>query len=99
MRCRSMSELVDRPDQTRFEMAFPSPEGERLVFARYVRRDGVLVIPHVEADPALRGSGAAGRFMRGLADHARAEGLRLIPTCGYAAAWFRRHPDEADLLA
>lgn len=94
-----MSDLVDRPEHNRFEMAFPSADGERLVFARYVRRDGALVIPHVEAHPALRGSGAAGRFMRGLADHARAQGLKLIPTCGYAAAWFRRHPDEADLLA
>jgi predicted GNAT family acetyltransferase len=34
-----------------------------------------------------------------LADHARKEAIKLVPVCGYAAAWFRRHPNEADLLA
>ena len=52
----------------------------------------------IEAEPELRGSGAAGRFMERLAGHARAEGLRLRPRCSYAVAWFRRRPDFADVL-
>lgn len=99
MRWLAMTQIVDNTGRNRFEMAFAADEGERLVFADYIRRGEALVIPHVEADPALRGSGAAGAFMRGLADHARAEGIKLIPTCGYAVAWFRRHPDDADVLA
>src|SRR5690606_23786880 len=99
MRWRCMSSLVDNPARRRFEMSFPSEAGERLVFADYIARGESLVIPHVEADPDLRGSGAAGRFMAALAEHARAEGLKLFPTCGYAVAWFRRHPDAADVLA
>ena len=94
-----MTDLTDNPGRSRFEMPFDSDDGERLVFADYIRRGEALVIPHVEADPALRGSGAAGRFMRALADYARANGLKLAPTCGYAVAWFRRHPDDADVLA
>jgi hypothetical protein len=55
-------------------------------------------ILHVEAEETLRGTGAAGRFMQGLADHARAAGITLKPRCGYAVAWFKRHPDQADVL-
>jgi predicted GNAT family acetyltransferase len=70
------------------------------VFARTRRRGDVLVILHVEADPRLRGTGAAGRFMEALALQARAEGLKLEPQCSYAAAWLARRRDAfGDLLA
>jgi hypothetical protein len=87
-----MSELKDNPSARRFEME----EGGQVVFAEY-RRDGRrLYIDHVEAPPALRGTGAAGRFMEALTHAARAEGLTLVPVCSYAAAWLRRHPALAD---
>jgi predicted GNAT family acetyltransferase len=37
--------------------------------------------------------------MEGVVAHARAEGRKIVPLCGYAAAWMRRHPQHADLLA
>lgn len=72
----------------------------REVFADY-RRDGAgaLLVLHVEADPALRGSGAAGAFMTALVDWARTEGERLRPRCSYAVHWLSRHPQAADVLA
>jgi predicted GNAT family acetyltransferase len=88
-------EVVDNPALGRFELV----ENGLLAFADYRRRGAVLILPHVEADPALRGTGAAGRLMAGLAAHARAAGLKILPTCAYAAAWFQRRPDQADLLA
>jgi predicted GNAT family acetyltransferase len=57
------------------------------------------VILHVEADPALRGTGAAGTFMQSLAEHARAEGLKLAPRCSYAAVWLKRHGQYNDVMA
>ena len=100
MRWLAMSQITDNPGRNRLEMSFPAPSGgQRLVFADYIRRNGSMIIPHVEADPELRGSGAAGAFMAALAEYARVEGLKLIPTCGYAVAWFRRHPDAGDVLA
>jgi predicted GNAT family acetyltransferase len=68
-------------------------------FADYYDRGEALVIPHVESPPPLRGRGTAARLMQGLAETAREEGIKLIPTCSYAAAWFRRHPDFKDVLA
>ena len=90
-----MFEIQDRTDDQRYEQVF---EGGR-VWADYADGSGGRAILHVEAEDALRGSGAAGRFMQSLADHARGEGTKLIPRCGYAVAWFKRHPDQGDVLA
>lgn len=72
-------------------------ENDLIVFANYREHDGRHVLTHVEADPALRGTGAAARLMQAIVDHARAENLKLVPRCSYAVAWFRRHPEAADV--
>lgn len=95
-----MTDFRDVPSAQRFEQGFTDAEGGMgLVWADYAVQGDTRVILHVEAEDALRGSGAAGRFMAMLADHARAEGLKLMPRCSYAVAWFKRHPDQGDLLA
>lgn len=79
----------DNPSRHRYELEIDG----QIVFLTY-RRDGdTLYIPHVEAPPALRGTGAAGRLMEGVMRIARAENLTVVPICGYAAAWLRRHPE------
>ena len=87
--------ILDNTERRRFGME----EQGRQVFASYRLRDGVYALVHVEADPVLRGTGAAGRFMAALAAHARDHGLKLQPLCSYARAWFQRHPGDADVLA
>ena len=87
--------VTDNAAHRRFEL---DVEGQT-VFANYRRQDGVLAITHVEAPPALRGSGAAGRLMQGVMEIARAEPVKVVPLCSYAAAWLRRHPEFADLVA
>lgn len=95
-----MTDIRDVRTEQRFEQGFANPEGQvRTVFADYAVQGTTRVILHVEADPSLRGSGAAGRFMQSLAEHARAEGLKLEPQCGYAAAWLKRHPEFDDIKA
>lgn len=95
-----MTELRDIRAEQRFEQGFAAADGQiRTVFADYAVQGPTRVILHVEADPALRGSGAAGDFMRALSEHARAEGLKLAPQCGYAVAWLKRHPEFGDVLA
>ena len=84
----------DNTDRGRFEWT----EQGQVTFATYRDQGDVRFIPHVEAPPALRGTGAAGRLMQALADHARNEGIKLAPICGYARAWFARHKDAHDVL-
>ncbi len=70
-----------------------------LALADYRVQDGVMILPHVEAAPALRGTGAAGRLMHGVLDAARQRGLKVVPLCPYADAFIRRNPEYADLKA
>lgn len=94
-----MTDFIDLPDAQRFEQGFADSDGiQRRVWADYAVQGDRRAILHVEAADELRGSGAAGRFMASLADHARAEGIRLTPRCSYAVAWFKRHPDQGDVL-
>ncbi len=87
--------ITDNTAAHRFELK----EEGLLAFADY-RLDGEkLILPHVEADPGLRGTGAAGRLMQGVLEHARAAELKVVPLCGYASAFMRRHKEYADLLA
>jgi hypothetical protein len=86
--------MIDNTEQSRFELE----ENGHLVWANYRVRDGKYVLPHVEADLELRGTGAASRLMQQIVDHARDQKLVLEPRCSYARAWFQRHPDAQDVL-
>jgi predicted GNAT family acetyltransferase len=88
-----MAELNHDTEGQRYELAFP----DGIVWAEYSRQGDTLAILHVEAEPQLRNTGAAGQFMQALVDRARADGLKLRPVCGYAVMWLRRHPDSADV--
>jgi predicted GNAT family acetyltransferase len=89
------SQVTDNREKSRFELDVAG----QIAFANYRRQGATLVIPHVEAPLPLRGTGAAGRLMQGVMEIARAEGLRVVPLCGYASAWIRRHKQYRDLLA
>jgi uncharacterized protein len=80
-------QVRDNQARRRFELEV----GGDIVFADYRRLGSVLAISWVEAAPRLRGTGAADRLMRGIADIAEAKGWEIEPLCGYAAAWLRRH--------
>jgi uncharacterized protein len=88
-----MSEVIDNPARGRFEL---SEDGDTAV-ADYRINGNTLYIEYVESPPALRGKGTAGRLMRGVMDAARERDLKVIPICGYAAAWIRRHDEYADM--
>ena len=94
-----MTDFRDVVAEHRYEQGFTDTDGQmRRVWADYSVQGDRRAILHVEADDALRGSGAAGQFMQSLVDHARAEGHTLTPVCGYAVAWFKRHKDQPDVV-
>lgn len=77
---------------------FERDEAGQVVFADYRRGEGRLILDHVEAPIALRGTGAAGRLMEEIAAYAREQGLSIIPLCSYAARWLRTRPEHSDLV-
>lgn len=86
--------ITDNTDAQRYELAVDG----HTVFADYSLSGDTLRIHYVEAPPELRGSGAAGRLMEGVAQIAKANGWRIVPICGYAAAWLRRHKEYHSLI-
>lgn len=87
--------LTDNTAESRFEL---NVDGQ-IAYANYERRGQSLVIPFVYSAPPLRGTGAAERVMEGVTEIARQEGRKIVPLCGYARAWLRRHPEHNELVA
>ena len=89
-----MTGIINNEARNRFVLE----EQGLTAYADY-RRDGErLYIDYVFAPVPLRGKGTSDRLMHGVAAAAREEGARIIPICGYAATWLRRHREYADLL-
>jgi predicted GNAT family acetyltransferase len=86
--------LVDNTALHRFELE----ERGLVAFANYRRLDKLVVIPHVEAPPPLRGTGTVGRLMAAIVEKARTDGFKVTPTCSYAVLWFRQHKNAQDVL-
>ena len=64
----------------------------------YALTDGRMAIRHTEVPSAVGGRGIAAGLMRAALDWARAEGLRVLPQCAYAAAFVERHREYGDLV-
>ncbi len=89
--------VTDNADRRRYELRV---DGRIVSIADYeLTGDQVVLVPHVETDPEMRGRGMADRLMRGMLDDMRERGLRVTPICPFAAAYVRRHPADHDLLA
>ncbi len=78
----------DNESASRYELTV---DGE-VAYATYKLDGKTLYINYVEAPESLRGTGAAGRLMEQIVNLAKAHHYTIVPICGYAASWLRRHP-------
>jgi len=90
-----MPEVIDNPSLHRFEL----PVDGRVAFSEYVLTDGVLTVRHTEVPKELEGRGVGSQLARGVLDHARAQGWKVIPRCPFVNAYMTRHPEYDDLRA
>lgn len=88
-----MSDFRDNASAHRYEL--DAPEGQS--FAEYRDIVGVRVILHVETPDEARGHGYASKLMKHVVDEARGADRKLRASCAFAVAYFRRHPDTADV--
>ena len=86
-------DIRDIPERHRYELT----EGGATAFVLYRRRPGVIDFIHTEVPEALSGRGLGSRLARHVLDAARADGLKVVPTCPFIAAWMRKHPEYDDL--
>lgn len=90
-----MSDFRDNAAQHQYEL--DAPEGQS--FAAYRDISGVRVILHVETPIEARGRGYASKLMAAIVSEARQTNRRLRASCAFAVAYFKRHPDTADVQA
>jgi predicted GNAT family acetyltransferase len=88
--------VKDNADRSRYELFV---DGRLAGIADY-RIDGdVVVFPHTEIDPSLRGQGYGAVLVRGALDAVRPTGRTIVPQCWYVAQFIDEHPEYGDLLA
>ena len=83
------------PDNRRFVTIV---DGSQAVLD-YQRGDRMISLVHTGVPAEIGGRGVAAALVRAALDHARAEGLKVVPACSYVAAYLKRHPQDADLVA
>ena len=88
--------VADSPAKHRYEAILD----DRVVgVSVYELIDDRVVFLHTEVDDGLEGLGVGSRLAKGALDDVRRRGLKVVARCPFIAAWLKRHPDYADLLA
>jgi len=88
--------ITDNSDDRRYEARL---DDTLVGWVDYGRVRTRLVALHTEVLPEFEGRGIASALVRRVLDDARAAGQTVTPRCPLFASHFRRHPEDADLLA
>ena len=89
-----MTEVRDNAARRRFEMI----SGDTLAYVEYTRAGNWIELIHTEVPEALSGQGVGSKLVRGVLDRIRAEDAKVIPRCGFVAAFIKRHPEYRSLI-
>ncbi|MEO6227213.1 MAG: GNAT family N-acetyltransferase [Thermomonas sp.] len=83
------------PESNRFNTVVDGVTG----YVEYELAGNTMTLTHTIVPPAIGGRGIASELVKTALDHARAEGLKVVPQCSYADSWMRKHPEYEDLRA
>jgi predicted GNAT family acetyltransferase len=79
---------------------YAEEDGRRIARLQYLSSaDGRMTIYHTEVDPKLRGKHFGEKLVKAAVTMAREKGLKIDPTCPYAAKVIDRTPEYKDVLA
>ena len=68
-------------------------------YVEYEPGEGRMILTHTIVPDAIGGRGIAGQLVKAALEYARAQDLKVVPRCSYAASYLDRHPEYADLRA
>ena len=80
------------------ENQFESPTAHGVARLRYVRRGDVIDLTHTSVPQDAEGQGIGSQLARAAFEHAKAKGLKVVPSCPFVHAWLKRNPDFADVV-
>ena len=67
-------------------------------YATYIDRDGARELPHTVVDPKFRGQGLSKPLIKAALDDARADDVRVIPSCPAVERFIEQNPEYGDLV-
>ncbi len=82
--------VVDNPGASRFELRIGDELAGRV---DYLPAGKNVIVAHTEVADGHEGEGLGGVLVRAALEGIRAKGKLVIPTCPFAAAYIRRHPE------
>lgn len=88
-------QVRDNQERNRFEIDLG---GGQLALADYRLSPGTITFTHTEVPAEHEGQGHGTALIRAGLAAARERGLKVAPACPFFAAYFRKHPEEQDLL-
>ena len=65
----------------------------------YRMHGSTMMLVHTEVPPQLEGRGIGSLLVRAAFEHAKQNGMDVLPVCSYARTWAERHPEVTSLLA
>jgi predicted GNAT family acetyltransferase len=65
----------------------------------YTEADGSLRLTHTYVPGEFEGQGIGSALVRAAMEHARREGLTVVPVCPFVKVFVDRNPEYADLLS
>ena len=80
--------------RTRFEIDTEAG----LAQAQYTRSGDVVTFTHTEVPDAVNGQGIGTALVEAALAWARAEGVSVVPSCPFVAAYMAGHPETHDLV-
>lgn len=85
--------IIHNEEKQRFET---SQDGIT-AYLRYVPFSGGLDVISTYVPGELEGQGVASALTKHVLEYARRNRLKVIPSCSFTSAYFRRHPEDRDL--
>ncbi|MEA2985961.1 MAG: uncharacterized protein QOD94_2215 [Alphaproteobacteria bacterium] len=81
--------------RSRFEL----DTGDGIAFLSYHATPGVLIFYYTEVPRPLRERGIGSKLLHAALEQVRAEGLKVVPRCGFVRHYIDTHPEFQDLVA
>lgn len=92
-----MSEIIDNPDEKRFELPIEGSEGD-IAAAYYRTEDGRFILMHTEVPYRFTGQGIGSQLARGVFEAIRAQGGKVALRCPFMGRYYARHPEYSDIV-
>jgi uncharacterized protein len=70
-----------------------------IALLKYAVRGEVMDLAHTTVPQEAEGQGVGTSLAKAALDHARREGVKVIPSCPFVASYVERHEEYADLVA